>query len=131
MILSIIPYFTTACFMNNPFQELADRLLVIESLLINITQLAVTESPKVESDPLNVAQAAQFLGLTNQTVYDKVHKGTLPHVKQGNRIYFFKDELIQWLKSGRQKTTDDLVAQTKAIVTSSGTTRRRKAVKPN
>ncbi|MVM29300.1 helix-turn-helix domain-containing protein [Spirosoma sp. HMF4905] len=112
--------------MNNPFQELADRLANIESLLTGLAQSPALTPTKIESDPLNVSQVAQLLGLTNQTIYDKVHDNTLPHVKQGNRIYFFRDELIQWLKSGRQQTSDELQAKASQVVGTTLSTRRRR-----
>jgi hypothetical protein len=37
-------------------------------------------------------------------MYSKVCKRKLPVKKQGKRIYFYRHELIKWIKSGRVKT---------------------------
>lgn len=95
--------------MNNPFQELADRLSRIETLLAD--HLANTPGRVTGTEPelLDVAGAAEFLRLSTQTIYDKVHSDTLPYVKQGNRLYFFKDELVGWLKSARRPAAAEVV----------------------
>lgn len=37
---------------------------------------------------LTAEQAAEHLGLTTQAVYQRVHRGTIPHVKWGRRVRF-------------------------------------------
>lgn len=91
--------------MNNPFQELADRLGRIETMLADLTNQP-TNPASAETELLDVAGAAKLLRLTPQTIYDKVHNDTLPHVKRNARLYFFKDELIFWLKAARPTTAE-------------------------
>ena len=53
----------------------------------------------LEDVPLNVEQACQFLGnMPKPTLYFKCNKGDMPHVKQGGRLYFFKKDLVDWLR---------------------------------
>ena len=58
-------------------------------------------APELQQDvPLNVVQACQFLGdMPKPTLYFKCNKGDMPHIKQGGRLYFFKRDLINWLRS--------------------------------
>lgn len=112
--------------MNNPFQDLADKLNNIEGILQELKQSPIYTPTNAETELLDVSQTAQFLRLTTQTVYDKIHNGTLPYVKQGNRIYFFKDELILWLKSGRLKTDDLLQEEVREITSTALSTRQRR-----
>ncbi|WP_338868525.1 helix-turn-helix domain-containing protein [Spirosoma sp. SC4-14] len=112
--------------MHNPFQEIAERLNSIESILADLQKVATSATTPIEPELLDVAQAASFLRLTTQTVYDKVHARTLPHVKQGNRIYFFKDELIGWLKAGRQQTVEQQTDQAREVIAASVARRQRK-----
>lgn len=48
----------------------------------------------------SLAEAAEYLGLSKQTLYGKIN--TLPHYKQGNRIFFKPDELDHWVELGRR-----------------------------
>ena len=66
--------------------------------------------------PLNVQEAAAFLGLTVPTVYSKASKGELPVAKRGKRLYFQKAELLQYLQQGRRATNDEAEQAAAAFV---------------
>ncbi|MBO0938700.1 helix-turn-helix domain-containing protein [Fibrella sp. HMF5335] len=53
-----------------------------------------------EEKPLNVAKAAEFLDISEQTVYQNIKK--IPHRKRFGRLYFLKSELIAYLEAGVQ-----------------------------
>ncbi|MBO0937904.1 helix-turn-helix domain-containing protein [Fibrella sp. HMF5335] len=55
-----------------------------------------------EERPLNVGQTAEFLGISEQTVYQNIKK--IPHKKRFGRLYFIKSELVAYLEAGTQKT---------------------------
>lgn len=57
---------------------------------------------------LNVKEAAKFLNLTVPTVYSKVSKGELPHMKRGKHLHFSSTELMDYVKAGRRKTNSEL-----------------------
>lgn len=55
-------------------------------------------SPQQQEDiPLNIEQVVQFLGMPKPTIYLKCKEG-LPHMKQGGRLFFFKKDIIEWLR---------------------------------
>ncbi|MCC9167599.1 helix-turn-helix domain-containing protein [Pontibacter harenae] len=67
--------------------------------------------PYIQSETdqlLNVDEAAAFLGLKKETLYGKVRRREIPVNKQGNRLYFSKTELTEWVKGGRKLTTQEL-----------------------
>jgi Helix-turn-helix domain len=75
--------------------------LTVEQLVALIADSLPSLSPSELSDdaPLNVAQACHFLGdMPKPTLYFKCHKGIMPHIKQGGRLYFFKKDLVDWLR---------------------------------
>ncbi|HLS10527.1 MAG TPA: helix-turn-helix domain-containing protein [Flavobacteriaceae bacterium] len=73
-----------------------------------------TQTP-TEAEPkeklLSVKETAEFLGLSTATIYSNVSRGTLPHMKRGNRLYFSSLELMEYIKEGRQKTNADIEAE--------------------
>ena len=76
--------------------------LTVEQLVLIITDSVVpsTASEFNEDVPLNVEQACHFLGdMPKPTLYFKCSKGDMPHVKQGGRLYFFKKDLVGWLRN--------------------------------
>lgn len=62
--------------------------------------------------PLNVEEAADFLDLSKSHLYKLTSKGEIPHYKPtGKRLYFLIEDLLDYLKSGRVKTTDEIEAE--------------------
>jgi len=57
---------------------------------------------------LTVSQAAEFLSLSNATIYGLIHKGEIPYMKRAKRVYFSRLELMEYIKSGRRKTTSEI-----------------------
>ncbi|MBK8746360.1 MAG: helix-turn-helix domain-containing protein [Saprospiraceae bacterium] len=52
--------------------------------------------------------AAKILTLSKPTIYGLVHKNTIPYIKKGKRLYFLKEDLINWVLKGKRKTKEEL-----------------------
>lgn len=85
---------------------LLDEVKGLKNLITNQTANAEPSTPKDEL--MNVEQTAEFLNLSVPTIYGKVHRRELPVMKQGNRLYFSKFELLDYLKKGRQQTIQEI-----------------------
>ena len=84
--------------------EKATRIidLTVEQLVLIIADSVASPIPSESNEdvPLNVEQACHFLGnMPKPTLYFKCSKGDMPHIKQGGRLYFFKKELVGWLRN--------------------------------
>lgn len=86
--------------------KIREKLEAIENLLAN----EKTES-KFKDEILNISQAAAFLNLSVPTIYGRVCKHQIPVYKQGKRLYFYKSELEEWIKSGKKKTMEELLQE--------------------
>lgn len=59
--------------------------------------------------PLNIDEAAEFLGLSKSHLYKLTSSGKLPHYKPGGKtLYFLQSDLLDYIKSGRVKTADEI-----------------------
>ncbi|MBX2952288.1 MAG: helix-turn-helix domain-containing protein [Leadbetterella sp.] len=58
---------------------------------------------------LQIRGAAEFLGLTVQTIYGKVSKNEIPYIKQGKRLLFSEKDLREYLLAGRRKANFDFL----------------------
>lgn len=69
----------------------------------NLEKLVSTLAP-AEQEPqmLTVAGAAEFLNLTPQALYTMVSRKEIPVHKPGKRLYFDKQDLVEWIRSGRK-----------------------------
>lgn len=55
-------------------------------------------------DILNIKEAAGFLKLKINTLYEKTSRKIIPHFKKGNTLYFNRSELDEWIKAGKVNT---------------------------
>jgi excisionase family DNA binding protein len=57
------------------------------------------------SDVLTADEAAAFLGVDRNTVYDYAGRGVIPHQRLGKRLIFRRGALVAWLDSSLCKAT--------------------------
>lgn len=79
--------------------KLHDKLEHLEKL---IERISVTRENKDEL--LNIEEASKLLNLSISTIYSKVCKREIPFNKQGKRVYFYKNQLMKWIKLDWVKT---------------------------
>ena len=60
---------------------------------------------------LDSAQAADFLGLSVNTLLDLARKGTFPGKNWGNRWTFFQEHLEAWLLGEMQREQEERIIQ--------------------
>lgn len=78
-----------------------------------IKSLILETSTKEAMDRLlTIQEASDFLHVQKQTLYSYVSKGLIPNHKRQGRLWFSKNELIEWIKSGNKRAFDvELEAQ--------------------
>jgi excisionase family DNA binding protein len=75
-------------------------------------------------DILNIQEAASFLKLKITTIYEKTSRKLIPHFKKGNKLYFNRAELIDWIQRGKVKTKPEIEGQA-ATYLLTGTNKKR------
>ncbi|SMD37641.1 transcriptional regulator, AlpA family [Reichenbachiella faecimaris] len=98
--------------MDNPFQELYERLDRIEGLLVIVKDNKASESEDEEERLLNVREAARYLGDAVATLYGRTSKNEIPFYKRGKKVYFKKSELLAWIEEGRVKSQSQIMDET-------------------
>lgn len=98
--------------MENPFQELYERLDRIEGLLVSVRDHKASEPEGEEDRLLNVREAARFLGDAVATLYGRTSKNEIPFYKRGKKVYFKKSELVAWIEQGRVKSQKEIQEET-------------------
>ena len=100
--------------MQNPFSELDQRLTSIESILLELQ--ASLSRPKVDASrlPINIDRVSALSNLAKPTIYGLVGAKKIPHAKQGKKLYFFEDEIIDWIRQGKRKTLSEIEAEAAA-----------------
>lgn len=92
---------------------------ISERVTANILKAVRNEQPTTDQpeQPLIIDEVATLLHLTKPTVYSKVSKNEIPGVcKQGKRLYFDRQTIIDWIKQGRKKSNAEIEQEAKAYL---------------
>ena len=87
--------------MNNIFETIHQKQLQILAELKVIKQYILRQPDIMQPDqPLSVAQAAEFLGLSASTIYKLVHFKKIQPLqrKKSGRLLFTKETLFEFLQ---------------------------------
>ena len=58
-------------------------------------------SPTLDDDQMmTMEEACKFIGKKRSTMYSLTSERRIPYRKRGNKLYFFKKELVEWIQSG-------------------------------
>jgi excisionase family DNA binding protein len=61
--------------------------------------------------PIGIEEACQIIGKAKPTIYALVRKRLLPCYKNGKKLYFFEDELLEWISKGKKKTLHEIESE--------------------
>jgi excisionase family DNA binding protein len=69
----------------------------------HLTRLQPIEVP-VKRRPIRIDEASKILGVAKVTVYRLCSNGKLISYKQGKKLYFYENELLDYIGSGMKKS---------------------------
>ena len=55
---------------------------------------------------VEIDEACKITRKAKPTIYTLARKGLIPAYKRGKKLYFYEDELLQWIESGRKTLLD-------------------------
>jgi len=103
---------------NLTFEQLPTAVGLLFESLKKIERLLETrtETQEAADQIFDIQEAADFIKKTVPTIYGLVHRSEIPNSKQGKKLYFSKQELTDWIKSGRRKTTTETAAEAEQYI---------------
>jgi excisionase family DNA binding protein len=96
------------------FENLPKAVAHLVNELAEIKSLVVKgQSPTVPQKrvPIGIEEACRIIGKAKPTVYALVRKRLLPCYKNGKKLYFFEDELLEWIAKGKKKTLSEIESE--------------------
>jgi excisionase family DNA binding protein len=97
--------------MENPFEIIMNRLDEIEEL---INKLEVNKTERKEL--LTIKEVADFLNLTVPTIYGYTHRNSIPYIKKGRKLYFYKKDIEEWLMEGKRTIKKRLIESVDSFI---------------
>jgi len=62
--------------------------------------------------PIGIDDACRIIGKAKSTIYVLVQKQMIPCSKMGKKLYFYENELLDWIAAGRKES----IMETKAKI---------------
>ncbi|MDN3205656.1 helix-turn-helix domain-containing protein [Algoriphagus sediminis] len=89
------------------FNNLPDAVQLIYESQKRLLDLFAEQQPTLDSETIySIEEASKFLHLKKPTLYSYVNQKKIPFHKRGGRLYFFRSDLISWIKSANEKPFD-------------------------
>lgn len=63
--------------------------------------------------PVGIDEACEIIKKAKPTVYTLVRNNLLPCYKQGKKLYFYEDELLEWIVKGKKRTIQEMMEDIK------------------
>ncbi|AOW11357.1 helix-turn-helix domain-containing protein [Flavobacterium gilvum] len=83
--------------------ELKTEVKEMKNLLLQ----KVEPQPEAD-DPKNINEISKLTGFKKNTLYDYCKRNEIPYHKKGNKLFFFKSEILDWIRTGKQKTIKEI-----------------------
>ena len=64
---------------------------------------------------LTLEEVAALLGKSASTIYAMTSEKRIPYRKRGNKLYFFEDEVMQWIEQGGTGSEEDFNRRLEAL----------------
>jgi len=88
----------------NLVADLRNEVKEMKSLLLKTE----TQQRNITNNLIGIKEVAKLTGLTVPTLYGYCQRNEIPYSKKGNRLFFFEEEIISWIKTGKRKTLSEI-----------------------
>ena len=91
------------------FDKLPQAVGYLTEQVERIHKIVAALQPQVTTDKhriVEIDEACQITRKAKPTIYTLARKGLIPAYKRGKKLYFYEDELLQWIESGRKTLLD-------------------------
>ncbi len=88
------------------FDKLPQAVGYLTEQMEQIRQMVAALQPQASPDKhrlIEIEEACKITRKAKPTIYTLVRKGLIPAYKRGKKLYFYEDELLQWIESGRKE----------------------------
>lgn len=94
---------------NNTQIVLSELMEALKEVLDSrVPQIETIIVPPSSNDILTVEQAAWILQVNVSTIRDYIKKRVLPTYRPGKKVYFLKQDIVDWVKAKRRKSQDEI-----------------------
>lgn len=113
------------------FEQLSEAVTYLTEQLSAIKEIVSALRPPIpeEKSLIGIDEACAIIQKAKPTIYALVRKGIVPAYKRGKKLYFYKEELLQWVESGRKGATIAISSEEQLAMMRQGVRRKPKSIK--
>ena len=89
-------------------EEMSETLTMLKEELEDLRESVMAKPITSKKIPVSIDRACEIIGKSKHTIYRYTSHGLIPHYKQGKTIYFFEDELLEWIRKCRLEQLIDI-----------------------
>lgn len=87
--------------------HLTSEIAEIKALVQNVK----IPEPKEKRIPIGIEDVSRIIGKAKPTIYTLVRQRKIPCYKNGKKLYFFEEELLEWISKGKKKTFQEIESE--------------------
>ena len=87
------------------FDKLSQAVGYLTEQVEQILKIVAALQPQTAIDKhrlVEIDEARKITRKAKPTIYTLARKGLIPAYKRGEKLYFYEDELLRWIESGRK-----------------------------
>lgn len=113
------------------FDKLPEAVTYLTEQVSAIKEMVSTLRPSApeERSLIGIDEACEVVQKAKPTIYALVRKGIIPAYKRGKKLYFYREELLQWVEGGRRGLTDTPSSEEQLASMRAGVRRKPKSLK--
>lgn len=97
---------------DNLPKAVAFLITELAEIKLLVTKEDVSQTPK--KVPIGIDEVAELIGKAKSTIYTLVRERKIPCYKNGKKLYFFEEEILNWISNGKKKTLKEISEESAA-----------------
>lgn len=94
------------------YDSLPQAVSLLISEVLELKNILVMRQKTVEpvkrSSPIGINDVCILTGKAKPTIYALVRQRIIPCYKTGKKLYFYEEEVLAWINSGKRKTNAEI-----------------------
>lgn len=79
--------------------HLASEIAQIKTMVQNVQK----PESKEKRIPIGIDEVSRIIGKAKPTIYTLVRQRKIPCYKNGKKLYFFEEEILEWISKGKKE----------------------------
>lgn len=71
----------------------------------------LAEATSHSQEPLDLDEVCRLTKKARSTIYRHCSQGEMPCYKNGKKLYFFRDEVMEWIRKNKKKSSIDYMEE--------------------